>query len=96
MLPPSLARHPSRIGPGHTRPCPGPWPPRPFWALASADGAPGPSRQERTAAAEVVGLVQPEEAVLAGRARPAAHVGLAEAAAIALGAEGEDGTRRGA
>lgn len=35
------------------------------------------------AAAEVVSLVQPEEAVLAGRAGLATHVGLAEALAVA-------------
>lgn len=48
-----------------------------------------------TTAAEVVSLVQPEEAVLAGRAGLATHMGLAEALAIALEAEGEAGTRPG-
>lgn len=48
-----------------------------------------------TAAAEVVSLVQPEEAVLAGCAGLATHVGLAEALAVALEAEGEAGTRPG-
>lgn len=75
---------------------PWPWPPRPSWASASADGARGPSRRALTAAAEVVGLVQPKEAVPAGCTRPAAHVGLAEAVAVALGAKGEAGTRWGA
>lgn len=62
----------------------GPWPPpghgpRAKWAL--------------TTTAKVVSLVQPEEALLAGRAGLAAHMGLAEALAVALGAEKEGGTR---
>ena len=48
-----------------------------------------------TTAAEVVSLVQPEEAVLAGRAGLATHMGLAEALAVALEAKGEAGTRSG-
>ena len=48
-----------------------------------------------TTAAEVVSLVQPEEAVLAGRAGLATHMGLAEALAVALEAEGEAGTKSG-
>lgn len=54
-----------------------------------------PCKWTLTAAAKVVTLVQPKEAVLASCAGQATHVGLAEALAVALGAEGEGGSRWG-
>lgn len=61
----------------------------PPWASASPEA----SKWTLTAAAKVVDLVQPKEAVLASCAGQATHVGLAEALAVALGAEGEGGSR---
>lgn len=103
-LPPrSHARHGSgrhleaaRQVPRHARALAGPLPPLPLLGLSiPQDGVRGPRKRPLTTAAEVVSLVQPEEAVLAGRAGVAAYMGLAEALAVALGAEGEGGTRQG-